>query len=86
MNGLIRQWVKSRAKETFTFPIAFADASSYAFFPALNETGYADKSRGFSYNVKTISETSIQIQVQMQNDSGGERNVNAFVAIYAIGY
>ena len=84
-NGLILQWVKTNAQSTFTFPIAFSSDLSFVFFPALNDTSYGDKSRGFSYNIKTISKTSITMQVQMQNSSNGDRNTNNIVAIYAVG-
>ena len=87
-NGFLIQYVRGYAGSAhpFQFPISFSSRNSYSFFPALDDTTYSDKLRGFSYNVIAKSPNHVSLQVQMQNSAGGNENVtDKYIKICAMG-
>ena len=87
-NGFLIQYVRGYAGSAhpFQFPISFSSRDSYSFFPALDDTTYSDKLRGFSYNVIAKSPNHVSLQVQMQNSADGNENVtDKYIRICAMG-
>lgn len=71
-NGLIEQWgnctFDSTNGQTFTYLVEYKKNCSV--MPYLNDTSYSDKSRGFIYNLVSLSTSSVTYKAHMTNSAG----------------